>query len=594
MAIINSSNPSQWFWCPGELKTADLLNRAGCSAQSINSPFWLNGSFISSPEKSWPTKPCSELIHTNTDLISVKIIQMAANEDTIDSYIHSLIVKAQSVVKVKNALLCLSKAIRRKISSSGRSCNPWSTSQSNITKLILQFIQPENLKYLSTYKLKGLVTVIDNGIWYVGDRSFRSRLGIPLVASNTTLATYIVQDAHKQLGHARDWLQMRTHIYASYFIPGVRNLINKEKKNCGGCARINPKSFQAFEKDVPDNLSKSNAPFTYCQADIFGPETISLDNSSTKRWILVVMCLSSRAIHLEKLNSYSAASVNMAFIRTFATRGTPRTVWIDAGLNIVKAARDIQSQRTRLIPDLNMKFPETEFRAALPKHHESIGGVERIIGIIKNTVSKSLTPPSRLIMSEEEFSTWLSKVIEIVNNRPLILGLPTGDTITPNHLLHGFPRSYTGEENLTSQPINQQLQRWKNALYVFGQYWHQEFAKRRYTVAWKSQVLIPKIGDLVLFLNEPIYPHTHTLGRITSLLTGTSGDIYGAKVQYKRSIGERYREIECHLHQLYPFMDPELQSTTTEVCNLLPDNLPNEVIEAPSSINLPTQIQDEI
>ena len=37
-----------------------------------------------------------------------------------------------------------------------------------------------------------------------------------------------------------------------------------------------------------------------------------------------------------------------------------------------------------------------------------------------------------------------------------------------------------------------------------------------------------------------------------------------------------------------------IQSTTTKVHNLLPDNLPNEFIEAPSDSNLPAQIQDEI
>ena len=129
----------------------------------------------------------------------------------------------------------------------------------------------------------------------------------------------------------------------------------------------------------------------------------------------------------------------MPLIRAFSTRSQPRVVWVDAGLNIIRAGKGSEEI---LIPNLNTKFAGVEFRTTLPKHHEAIGAVERVKGIIKKTISKSLAPPSKVCMSDEEFRTWLSKVMQKVNDRPLFLGLPIGVKLTPNHVLHGFPGDF--------------------------------------------------------------------------------------------------------------------------------------------------------
>ena len=59
----------------------------------------------------------------------------------------------------------------------------------------------------------------------------------------------------------------------------------------------------------------------------------------------------------------------------------------------------------KVISNLNLKFTSIEFRVTLPKHHAGIGAVERIIGSIKNTVSKSLVGPHQLTMDNKELLT---------------------------------------------------------------------------------------------------------------------------------------------------------------------------------------------
>jgi hypothetical protein len=248
-------------------------------------------------------------------------------------------------------------------------------------------------------------------------------------------------------------------------------------------------------------------------------------------------------------------------------------------LNIVKAGKDLINTEMKVISNLNLKFTSIEFRVTLPKHHAGIGTVERIIGSIKNTVSKSLTGPHQLIMDDEELLTWAHGVIEKLNNRPLILGAPLGITLTPNHVLQGFRECY-GDEVKPTTSINQQISRWNVVLNMFNSLWEQEYTRRKFTVTWKEQGNLPQIGDIVLFKNEPIYKNPISAARVEQLLRRKNGDVYGATISYRRELGGRKIVVDRHLNQLYPFMNleaqhpqelvPSLTSDPTEARNLAP------------------------
>ena len=193
-------------------------------------------------------------------------------------------------------------------------------------------------------------------------------------------------------------------------------------------------------------------PFSFCQADIFGPILASQGEIQLKRWVLMVLCLSSHAVHLEILHHYSSQSITRGFRQTCALRGTPCIIWIDSGLNIIKAGKDLINTEMKVISALNIKFATIEFRVSLPKHYAGIGAVERIKGSIKDTVSKSLSGPHQLKMDDKELLTWIHQVIDRANNRPLILGAPLGITLTPNHVLPGVLRRRDQSRRLSSTP----------------------------------------------------------------------------------------------------------------------------------------------
>ena len=68
MEIAALSNADNWFWFPGALNPANLLTRTGSTLEDISSRFWLHGSFLPTPEISWPVKPSNHCYPANPRL----------------------------------------------------------------------------------------------------------------------------------------------------------------------------------------------------------------------------------------------------------------------------------------------------------------------------------------------------------------------------------------------------------------------------------------------------------------------------------------------------------------------------------------------
>ena len=257
-------------------------------------------------------------------------------------------------------------------------------------------------------------------------------------------------------------------------------------------------------------------------------------------------------------------------IRTFARRGTLCIIWIDSGLNIIKAGKDLINTEMKVISAHNVKFATIQFRVTLSKPHPGIGAVERIIGSIKNTVNKSLSGLHQLKMDDEELLTWIHLVIDKLNNRPLILGAPLGITLTPNHVLLGFWEFY-GDEINPDISVQHQISRWRSVLNLYYSLWEQEYTRRRLTVTWKEQGLVPQVGNIVLFKNEPIYRYKISAARVQALLRRKSGDMNSARICYRREVGGRSISVNRHINQLHPFMGVEKAEPQEQIRGLAED-----------------------
>ena len=75
--------------------------------------------------------------------------------------------------------------------------------------------------------------------------------------------------------------------------------------------------------------------------DVFGPFYIKEGRKELKRWGLIFTCLSSRAIHLETLNSMTTDSFLNALRRFISRRGKVRDLRSDQGTNFVGAKNEL-------------------------------------------------------------------------------------------------------------------------------------------------------------------------------------------------------------------------------------------------------------
>ena len=75
-------------------------------------------------------------------------------------------------------------------------------------------------------------------------------------------------------------------------------------------------------------LEASHPPFTFTGVDLFGPLTVKWGRGTTKRWVCLFTCLTTRAVHL--LHQF------------ISRRGPPKETLSHRGTNFVGANRELK------------------------------------------------------------------------------------------------------------------------------------------------------------------------------------------------------------------------------------------------------------
>ena len=179
--------------------------------------------------------------------------------------------------------------------------------------------------------------------------------------------------------------------------------------------------------DLPTDRVEICPPFTNVGLDVFGPWVIRTRKlrggaSESKRWGLVFTCLSSRAIHIEVLQSMDTSSFINALRRFFAIRGPATLLRSDCGTNFTgantelgKALKEMECAKV----EKYIKEQECHWKFN-PPHASHFGGVwERQIGTIRWVLDAMLLNIGRSQLDHELLVTLLAEVTGIVNNRPI-------------------------------------------------------------------------------------------------------------------------------------------------------------------------------
>ena len=263
-------------------------------------------------------------------------------------------------------------------------------------------------------------------------------------------------------------------------------------------------------------------------------------------------------------------------VRRFASRfGMPQQFYSDNGRTFKAGAKLLQELASS--PQLNTFTAQhgTSWQFITPRAPWQGGVYERMIGIVKNTLHKTLF---RRQFQFEEFRTFLQEVECIVNNRPITY-LPIKDdqyALTPNHLLFGrsldrLPQTrLVYPDDLDYGPVPRAHIAYQIITDALADY-HKRFANEYVNALYnrsitppKKRTLVPAVNDIVLLALEGLRRHEYPLARILEVYQSPDGHIRSARVQTKRGTYVRpiTKLIPLELHMTEP--EPEQADEPTE------------------------------
>ncbi|XP_071581642.1 uncharacterized protein [Temnothorax nylanderi] len=234
--------------------------------------------------------------------------------------------------------------------------------------------------------------------------------------------------------------------------------------------------------DPPRPRVRASRPFTHTGVDYAGPillrTTKGRGQKAHKGFLVIFVCLSTRAVHLEVASDYTAEAFIAAYKRfRFNPLSAPHFggIWEAA----VKST----------------------------KHH-----LRRVIG--------------NATLTYEELSTFLAQVEACLNSRPLS---PLSDdsedlaALTPGHFLIGAAISAVPEPSLVEEPTDR-LSRWQLLQQLrdnFWKRWSSEYLQALNSrQKWRTKDDNPRVGDLCSVRGEQTAPTKWPLARVTAIHPG--------------------------------------------------------------------------
>ena len=274
----------------------------------------------------------------------------------------------------------------------------------------------------------------------------------------------------------------------------------------------------------PERFTVKKRVFTASAVDYLGPLYVKVNRSRQKRWICLFTCLSTRAIHLEKVHSLSTDSFIKAYLRFNYTRGfSLRTLYSDNATcfkgadNELKAAIANLDQK-QICHTLRAHGITWIFHPPLASHQAGV--VERQVRTVRKVfMAKQVTTMDKIfktvqarpygVTNDEDLDTLLKEAELIVNSRPLT---PISDSpddfaaLTPltimTSILHPdapVDEFCNGEVLLKSLPATQDL------THDFWIIWIADyFPLLHKSIKWHKAKENLKPGDLVLIREDGI------------------------------------------------------------------------------------------
>ena len=568
VAIIRKlSIPSQWEYVKTQENCADWASRASKPAQLLDS-CWINGpKFLWEPDViSNSTEPLSSPLPEMLEELNV--LQTVCIPNTSQSFISKYANEKNSWLKIVGTVKCMLTCLARLDQARQRlgislAARPVLVEHVNVEKFVVKLVQnqvyPEVFNQLASgkclqenHKLANLAPFLDQEqILRVGGRIKNSMVPFDvkhpmLIPPMHPVTNVLVQYYHDQNGHQGRELSHANIRMNGFHIVNGKSVIRKIVSQCNMCKRLRGALMSQQMSDLPKDRLEQVPPFCNSGLDVFGPIYISEKRATRKTsgqrkiWVLLFVCLVSRAVHVEIMPAMDTSSFRNAFQRFVAIRGRPKLLRSDNGSNFVAAHSQMSNGD---ISSLENHFKRQDIKWMFnPPYAHHFGGVyETRISQIRRALEGTMATQLKSRLSYDEFHTLLLEACNIVNHSPLteISDDPHDPTpITPASLL--LLRESTDTPSFEDFSEKDLLQygklRHRRVQWLAQEFWRRwvkEYVTslhRRHK--WKTRQPCVSVDDVVLVKNEQKKRHDWSLARVLECKKSSDGLVRSVSLKF--------------------------------------------------------------
>jgi hypothetical protein len=523
--IKHASKPTDWCHVKTEDNPADLGTRS-VAVETLQDSSWLQG-----PTCLRQTVNCDDsseqfpMIEPDQDK-EVRSCKTRVNED-LGVTRFSNFSTWQSLV---NALKILQR-FTRKFKAKGKrigidSYGETQLAESLIIKTTQNHFYSEEMEQLLQGKpvpknspIKQLNPFLDeNGLLRVGGRIENACVSYVeahpvILPGKSHVALLITRSCHEQSPHQGRLITEGAIRTKGYWITGVKRLIGSMLRQCVKCKRLRGKEQCQIMGVLPEDRLKVQPPFSSIGVDVFGPwEVITRKTrggaANSKRWAALFTCLSTRAVHIEVLESMSTSSFINAFRRLVALRGKVNIIRSDQGTNFVGAEK--------LIKGVKWIFNTP--------HASHMGGVwERMIGVSRRVLDAMFQENSKNI-THEVLVTLMAEVSAVINSRPITeVSTDPEDPVILSPAMLLTHRGAEVQQNLTNIDIRDLYrEQWKRVQVLTEYFWNRWRREYLNTLQkrqkWTQQVPDIRVGDVVLLKDRETVRGDWPIARISEVI----------------------------------------------------------------------------
>ena len=385
-----------------------------------------------------------------------------------------------------------------------------------IQLLKLGILTPNTMKEIRNSKLSSLSPFIDpHNVVRAGGRYGRAnylpysmRFPIILPSHQDENVRSLIRHYHVDANRGMHLTKVQTyyHLRQKYYLLGGKTAVSYTLNRCILCQRMTKRVCKQTEGDLPSSRLELVPPFQNSGIDIAGPFHVKHGRGTSKRWLMLVCCMVTRAVGLYPIRDMTTSAVINALIRMNSHFPSLQNLFSDQGTNFKGADREIHEELKAW--DKNQVSTELEKQGLTwtfgPADCGSAGGAwERLIGMTKKLI-RSVVGTENL--DNDEFETVIAGSMGIMNRRPLVRASADMNdpmVLSPCHFL--YPYLFTNSATSIVPPLPDQTARlqkgWKNSQILLDRFWNEfqteyvtKFLRRNGSQEYEKL----RVGDVVI------------------------------------------------------------------------------------------------